>query len=60
MPLVTVKMLEGRTLEQKRAMVEKVTQAIVETTGATPESVTIDIQHIAKDDIAVAGKLLGE
>lgn len=60
MPLVTVKMLEGRTLEQKRAMVEKVTQAIVETTGASPESVTIDIQNIAKDDLAVAGKLFSE
>jgi 4-oxalocrotonate tautomerase len=31
MPYVTVKMLEGRTEEQKKALVEKVTDAIVET-----------------------------
>ena len=34
MPYVTVKMLEGRTEEQKKALVEKVTDAVVETTGA--------------------------
>lgn len=28
MPLVTVKMLEGRTDEQKRNLVEKVTEAV--------------------------------
>ena len=34
MPYVTVKMLEGRTEEQKRNLVEKVTEAVAETTGA--------------------------
>ena len=37
MPYVTVKMLEGRTDDQKRALVEKVTDAVVETTGASKE-----------------------
>ena len=45
MPLVTIKMLEGRTLKQKKAMVEKVTQAIVETLDATPENVFINLQR---------------
>ena len=40
MPYVTVKMLEGRTEDQKRALVEKVTAAVVETTGAPKEAVT--------------------
>ena len=39
MPYVTVKMLEGRTDDQKRALVEKVTDAVVETTGASKEAV---------------------
>ncbi len=43
MPVVTVKMLEGRTDDQKRALVEKVTDAVVETTGASPEKVSIII-----------------
>ena len=34
MPIITVQMLEGRTDEQKKALVEKVTDAVVETTGA--------------------------
>ena len=60
MPLVTVKMLEGRTLEQKKAMVEKVTQAIVETTGAEPDNVLIDIVHMSREDFARNGKLISE
>jgi len=60
MPLVTVKMLEGRTLEQKKAMVEKVTQAICETLGATPENVMIDLQDMPKDTFARNGKLISD
>jgi len=60
MPLVTIKLLEGRTLEQKRAMVEKVTQVIVETTGATPDNVLIDIVHMPREDFARNGKLISE
>ena len=60
MPLVTVKMLEGRTLEQKRAMVEKVTQAIVETLDATPDNVFIDLQDLPNDTFARNGKLISD
>ena len=35
MPYVTVKMLEGRTEDQKKALVEKVTAAVSETTWST-------------------------
>ena len=38
--IVTVKMLEGRTDEQKRALCEKVTEAVAETTGAPAENVS--------------------
>ena len=40
MPYVTVKMLEGRTEDQKKALVEKVTAAVSETTGAPTDAVT--------------------
>ena len=46
MPYVTVKMLEGRTEEQKKALVEKVTLAVSETTGAPSENITIFIEKI--------------
>ena len=47
MPYVTVKMLKGRTEEQKKALVEKVTDAVVETTGASKEKVTVFIEEMA-------------
>lgn len=57
MPYVTVKMLPGRTDEQKRALVEKVTDAVSETTGAPKENVTVFIEEMATNHYAVAGKL---
>lgn len=56
MPIVTVQMLEGRTDEQKRALVEKVTDAVVETTGAGVEKVSVIIEEMKKEHYAVAGK----
>lgn len=60
MPVVTVKMLEGRTDDQKRALVEKVTDAIVETTGAAPGKVSIIIEEMSKNHYAVAGKRMSD
>jgi 4-oxalocrotonate tautomerase len=55
MPYVTVKMLEGRTDDQKRALVEKVTAAVSETTGAPVENITVFIDEMTKNNYAVAG-----
>ena len=55
MPIVTIKMLEGRSDDQKKALVEKVTSAVVETTGATVEAVSIVIEEMKKTNYAVAG-----
>lgn len=57
MPIVQVEMLKGRTLEQKRALVEKVTQAIVETANCPKEAVKIIIREMEFDDFAQAGVL---
>ena len=56
MPYVTVKMFEGRTDEQKRALCEKVTVAVSETTGAPAENVVVFIEEMSKNDYSVAGK----
>ncbi|RAZ69471.1 2-hydroxymuconate tautomerase [Planococcus maitriensis] len=60
MPYVTVKMIEGRTAEQKRALVEKVTAAVSETTGAPAEKVVVFLEDLKKSEYAVNGKLLSE
>ena len=41
MPFAQIYMLEGRTEEQKRAVIEKVTQALQEAVGAPKESVRV-------------------
>ncbi|WP_102348191.1 2-hydroxymuconate tautomerase [Bacillus sp. Marseille-P3661] len=57
MPYVTVKMLEGRTDDQKRALAEKVTAAVAETTGAPKENIHVIIEEMAKNNHSVAGTL---
>jgi 4-oxalocrotonate tautomerase len=60
MPYVTVKMLEGRTDEQKRALVAKVSAAVAETTNAPIENVVVFIEDMPKNHYAVAGKLFSD
>lgn len=55
MPYITVKMLEGRTEEQKKNLVEKVTEAVVETTGASKEKVVIFIDEMSPNNYGIAG-----
>ncbi|RSK28992.1 4-oxalocrotonate tautomerase [Bacillus sp. HMF5848] len=60
MPYITVKMLDGRTEEQKRALVEKVTAAVSETTGAPAEKIVVFIEEMTKNHYAVGGKRLSD
>ncbi|WP_346728982.1 2-hydroxymuconate tautomerase [Lederbergia citrea] len=60
MPFVTVKMLEGRTEEQKKALVEKVTTAVSETTGAAEEKIVVFIEEMTKNHYAVGGKRMSD
>ncbi|GKU83708.1 MULTISPECIES: 2-hydroxymuconate tautomerase [Niallia] len=60
MPYITVKMLEGRTEEQKRNLVEKVTDAVSETTGAPKEKVVVFIEEMSKNHYGIAGKRVSD
>ncbi|EST89824.1 2-hydroxymuconate tautomerase [Vagococcus lutrae] len=55
MPIVTVQMLEGRTVEQKQALIKEVTETVVKTTGAKQEAVTVVIEEMKKENYGVAG-----
>ena len=57
MPLVHITLIEGRTVDQKRAAAKKVTEAIVETLACPPEAVKIAFHDIAREDYASAGVL---
>jgi 4-oxalocrotonate tautomerase len=56
MPLAHVFMLQGRTDEQKKAVIEKVTQAIMEAVSAPRENVRVIIQEIPKTQWGIGGK----
>ena len=48
-------MIEGRTEEQKRAVIEKVTQALVDAVGAPKENVRVWIQDVPKENWGIGG-----
>ena len=59
MPVVIVEMWEGRTIDQKRTIVEGIT-ATFEQIGVRPEALQIVINDIPKHNWAIAGKLASE
>ncbi len=60
MPMIRVEMFEGRTREQKRALVEALTNAFIETCGGKPESVQVVIQDVSPFDWGGGGELFGD
>ena len=57
MPILQVEILKGRTVEQKREMVKKVTDAITETLNCPKEAVRIIIREMESENFAQAGVL---
>ena len=60
MPLVTIKIIEGRNVEQKRGMAKDVTEAIVKNIGCPPAAVHIDIVDLKPENVAQGGKLFSD
>lgn len=57
MPTVQIEMLQGRTLDQKRKLAEKVTQAVSESINCPREAVTIIIREMSPEHYAQGGIL---
>ncbi len=57
MPFVEVKMIEGRSQEQKRKVAEGITAVIVKELGVTADHVWVNIQEMPKTNFATNGKL---
>jgi 4-oxalocrotonate tautomerase len=60
MPEVIVYAVEGRTLEQKRALAKDVTAAVAKHFASPPESVTIQIVESPKTGKAKGGVLFSD
>ncbi len=59
MPVITVEWWEGRTIEQKKQLVEGITSAFTKM-GVSPETIHIIIKDNPKHNWASGGKLASE
>ncbi len=55
MPFAQIYMMEGRSDDQKRAVIEKVTAALVEAVNAPKETVRVWITEVPKTQWGIAG-----
>lgn len=57
MPVLTVQLWEGRTVEQKRNLVKALTDAMVEHAGARPDALHVILQETSRENWGLAGVL---
>lgn len=60
MPIIVVKMFEGRGLEQKRRLTRAVTDAVTDSLGVDAQVVRILIEEYPREHWAVAGTLVAD
>ena len=60
MPLIEIHLLEGRTDEQKKALLQAVGQAVQESIGASKESIRVWIQEFSRKEYMAAGVWWGD
>ena len=57
MPIVTIELIEGRTVDQKREMAKKITDVIIEVAKVKEDAVEIIFHDMKKENYSKAGKL---
>ena len=57
MPIVTIELIEGRTVDQKREMAKKITDVIKEVAKVKEDAVEIIFHDMKKKNYSKAGKL---
>jgi len=60
MPLVVVKMIEGRTVEQKRLLAREITDVVMRVTNVTEDHVDVIIEDYPRENWAKAGTLFAD
>jgi Uncharacterized protein, 4-oxalocrotonate tautomerase homolog len=60
MPMVQIDWIEGRSVEQKREVAKKITEALVESGKCKPEAVSVIFRDLPKTNIAKAGVLMSD
>jgi 4-oxalocrotonate tautomerase len=60
MPSIQITMLKGRTIEQKRKLVERMTEVMVEEGKTSKEAVVVTILEVEREDYASGGVLMAD
>jgi len=58
--MIHVTMLEGRTADQKRKLVQRLTDVLVEEAGARREAVTVAFVEVSRESYATGGVLMAD
>lgn len=60
MPRIIIQAIAGRTVEQKRELARRLTDAVVEVWGVDPDIVTLRIEEVPPENFARAGLLASD
>ena len=60
MPIIHVHLLEGRSVEQKRAFVRRLTESACDTLQVGPAQVRVILSEMSRGDYAIGGELLSD
>ena len=60
MPFVKIDLWKGRSKEQVKNLIKKITDAVVETVGCPPGAVHVVINEVEKDNWGISGKPASE
>jgi 4-oxalocrotonate tautomerase len=60
MPIIRIEMWEGRTVEQKRELVEVLTKEMARISGCSPDSVYVVFHDIKKSNWGAGGALCSD
>ena len=58
MPLVQVTMLQGRSVDQKRKLAQRITDEMVEEAGARLEAIVVVFHEVSQESYASGGILM--
>lgn len=60
MPFAQIYLIEGRTKEQKKAVIQKVTAALEDALGAPRQNIRVWIHEVPKEQWGIAGQTAEE
>ncbi|HSM85446.1 MAG TPA: 2-hydroxymuconate tautomerase [Candidatus Limnocylindrales bacterium] len=60
MPHIQITMLKGRTIEQKRKLVDRITTAMAEEARTAKEGVIVTILEVEREDYGHGGVLMAD